>query len=213
MVDGKKNIIIGGDMDEKDQYIAPTIFDYGNDLNAFRETEIMKDEIFGPLLPAIRYNNTQEAIEFVRNLRTGKSLALYAFGSNSKFIEEIKQRTTSGGLCINDVIMHLCNDELPFGGVGNSGMGGYHGHHSFDTFTHKKAVLEKSATLDESILFRGLLQMRFPPYTPLKIWVVKKFGTYQVGKAMNAPSKFKKYLALIIMVVITYLSGFRIRRD
>merc|ERR1712048_618238 len=179
-------------MDEKEKFISPTIFDYGCDLKAFNELEVMKDEIFGPLLPAVRYKNVSEAIEFIRNLKTGKSLALYAFGSDAKFIEAIKTRTSSGGLCINDVIMHLANDELPFGGVGNSGMGAYHVPHSFETFTHKRAVLEKSARLDESVLFRGLLQMRFPPYTPTKVWVVRKFGTYQVSKILNAPLKYKK---------------------
>jgi len=212
LIDGKSEIMIGGEFDEKDNFISPTIFDYGSNLKKFKELDIMKDEIFGPLLPAIRYKDVNEAIEFIRNLRTGKSLALYAFGNDEKFIKEIKQRTTSGGLCINDVIMHLANDELPFGGVGNSGMGGYHGPHSFETFTHKKAVLQKSARLDESFLFRGLLQMRFPPYTPMKIWVVKTFGTYKVSQIMNAPLRYKKFIILFIMMTVMYLCGFRIKK-
>ena len=212
--DGKQNIIMGGDMDEKDQFIAPTIFDYGKDMEAFNKTSIMQDEIFGPLFPAIRYQNTQDAINFVRNLKTGKPLALYCFARDSKFIEEVKKRTTSGGMCVNDCLMHLANDELPFGGVGNSGMGSYHSKHSFNTFTHKKAVLEKSSTLDESVLFRGLLQVRFPPYTPFKIWVVKKFGTYAVGNALNVPIRIiKKYLYVVLVVLTMYLLGFRVRRE
>eukprot|EP01084_Bolivina_argentea_P109448 195630_1 len=212
--DGKKNIVIGGDTDEKDRYVSPTIFDYGSDMETFNESAIMQDEIFGPLLPSIRFKNSEQVVEFVRRLKTGKPLALYCFAKDSKFIEEIKNRTTSGGMCVNDVIMHLANDELPFGGVGASGMGGYHGKHSFNVFTHTKAVLEKSPMLDESIFFRPLLQMRFPPYTPAKIKIIKAFGTYTVSNALNLPYRIlKKYSVLIAIILFMYLFGFRVRRD
>merc|ERR1712232_1186291 len=96
---GKNEIVIGGAMDAKDLFISPTIFDHGHDLDAFNELDIMKDEIFGPLFPTVRYKDVNAAVDFVRNLRTGKSLALYAFGSDARFIKEIKERTSSGGLC------------------------------------------------------------------------------------------------------------------
>ena len=81
-------------------------------------------------------------------------------------------------------------------------------------FTHKKSVLEKSARLDESVLFRGLIQMRFPPYTPLQQWVVKTFGTYKAGNALNVPIRlFKKYFLLAVLVAAMYAMGFRIRRE
>ena len=162
-----------------------------------------------------RYSETTEAVEFIRNLKTGKPLALYAFGTDNRFIEEMRDRTTSGGMCVNDTMMHLANEQLPFGGVGNSGMGRYHGPHSFETFTHKKAVLHKSPLLDQSVLFRGLLGARFPPYdSKMKQQIVEIFGNYKVAEAMNASIRFlKKYGFMILIVGIMYKMGFRIKRE
>jgi len=208
------SVVIGGDCDEKERFIAPTILDFGSDLAAFREAPVMADELFGPLLPAVRYKETAEAVDFVRGLKTGKPLALYAFGTDSGFVDEVRDRTTSGGLCVNDVIMHLANDQLPFGGVGSSGMGRYHGPYSFDTFSHKKAVLHKSPMLDQSPLFRGLLQMRFPPYSPLSKWVVSTFGTFTASHSMNVLLRFvKKYCFVVAVAATMYAMGFRIRRE
>merc|ERR1711870_199541 len=94
---------------------------------------------------------------------------------------------TSGGLCINDSVMHLANHELPFGGVGRSGMGSYHGHHSFTSFTHEKAVLRKYPLIDESILMKPLLAARFPPYTPFKKLAIKLFSAREVSMLLNPP--------------------------
>ena len=94
-------------------------------------------------------------VSLVKGLPTGKPLALYAYATDQRFINVIKKRTTSGGLCINDSLMHLVNHDLPFGGVGASGMGSYHGKRSFNAFTHEKAVLEKSPMLDQSFVRPG----------------------------------------------------------
>ena len=115
--------------------------DFGGDIEAFGRAEIMQDEIFGPLLPCVRYTDLEDVIQFIRRLNTGKPLALYCFATNAKVIQQVKTRTTSGGLVINDCLMHLANHELPFGGVGNSGMGAYHGERSFNAFTHEKVCV------------------------------------------------------------------------
>jgi aldehyde dehydrogenase (NAD+) len=183
----KSKIVCGGKSDASDRYIEPTVMDFGSDIEAFSRSEIMQDEIFGPLLPCVRFRDLETVIQFIRRLNTGKPLALYCFATNAKVIKQVKNRTTSGGLVINDCLMHLANHELPFGGVGNSGMGGYHGERSFNAFTHEKAVLEKSSALDQSILFKFLLSARFPPYTPLKTALVKMFSLHWVSDAVNVP--------------------------
>ena len=153
-------IVHGGKSDSADRFISPTVMDFGTDWDTSTKSEVMQDEIFGPILPCVRYRDLEDCIRFIRALPTGKPLALYCFSTNQKTIKVVKERTTSGGLVINDCLMHLANHELPFGGVGNSGMGNYHGIRSFNAFTHEKAVLEKSAALDQSILFRPLLLAR-----------------------------------------------------
>jgi len=169
-------VIVGGHVDKDDRFIAPTLLDYGADLAQFRACEAMQDENFGPVVAAVRFQDVEQVVELVRGLPTGKPLALYAFARDATFCEAIRLRTTSGALNINDCLMHMANKELPFGGVGASGMGAYHGEHSFKAFTHQKAVLEKSQALDA--LLTPLLDLRFPPYTPLKQFVV---GALQSG--------------------------------
>ena len=101
----------------------------------------MQEEIFGPIMPIISFNNLDEVIEDLK--RKDSPLALYIFSFNNEDIEKIINNVKFGGGCINDVIMHLTNDNLPFGGIGKSGMGSYHGKKSFDTFTHEKSILKK----------------------------------------------------------------------
>jgi aldehyde dehydrogenase (NAD+) len=141
------NILVGGQSDESDLYIAPTIID-GISL----EDKIMQDEIFGPILPVIEYTNLSEVLDIVNN-KFDKPLALYIFSENNDFVEEILNKTSFGGGCVNDTLMHLGNANLPFGGVGGSGIGAYHGEHSFTTFSHQKAVLKKSTLLDLAIRY------------------------------------------------------------
>ena len=155
--DGK--ILIGGHSDRGDRFIAPTIID-----QVSPNSKIMADEIFGPILPILEYDQISEAIAFVN--AQPKPLALYLFSSNKSNQERILQEISFGGGCFNDTIMHLGNPELPFGGVGNSGMGCYHGKSTFDTFTHRKSVLKNS--------FRFDLKWRYPPYT-MTLETLKKF--------------------------------------
>ena len=133
-------ILFGGECDAEERYIEPTLLD-----NVSPDSPVMQEEIFGPIFPMLTFDTTEEAISFVNERE--KPLALYYFGSKAKG-ESVLARTSSGGACINDVIMHISNEALPFGGVGNSGMGSYHGERSFDTFSHQKAVVATSTKVD-----------------------------------------------------------------
>lgn len=133
-------IRFGGKIDEADKFISPTIID-----NVKEDYPIMQEEIFGPLLPVLTFKNIQESIDFVN--KNEKPLALYVY-SNSKIANEVLFNTSSGGACINDGLMHIANHHLPFGGVGNSGMGGYHGHKSFLAFSNEKAFVNSSTLID-----------------------------------------------------------------
>ncbi len=154
-------ILIGGQSDKCDRYISPTIID-----KVSHNSKIMSEEIFGPLLPILDYDQISDAIAIVNS--HPKPLALYLFSNNKQNQEQILQEVSFGGGCFNDTIMHLGNPELPFGGVGNSGMGSYHGKASFDTFSHRKSVLKNS--------FRFDLKWRYPPYK-LTLETLKKFIT------------------------------------
>ena len=190
-------IYSGGRTDANDRYIEPTVLDYGTDLAAFSASEPMQDEIFGPILPVARFSDLEQVINLIKELPTGKPLSLYCYSRDRGFNDAIKRRTTSGGLCINDSVMHLANHELPFGGVGPSGMGSYHGHRSFLAFTHEKAVLEKSPLLDESVLLKPLLAARFPPYTPLKQKLIALFSMRFAEMAVNIHRHTSFWLLLV----------------
>jgi aldehyde dehydrogenase (NAD+) len=210
----RDRIVCGGRTDPSDRFIEPTIFDFGRDIEGFKQSPIMQDEIFGPLLPCVRFTDLESVIRLIRDLPTGKPLALYCFATNANVIEQIKTRTTSGGLVINDCLMHLANHELPFGGVGNSGMGSYHGIRSFNAFTHEKAVLEKVPWIDESFLMKPLLAARFPPYTPIKASLVKLFSLHWVGNAVNYPMPFFRFgFKLFFGLFLFHSLGFRVVLD
>lgn len=147
---GGGELFCGGDTDPSQRYIAPTIL-----RNVSPEAAVMQEEIFGPILPVLSVPNVQAAIDFV-NARPNP-LALYVFSGNQAVQKDILEQTSSGDVCINDVVLQLAVPELPFGGVGSSGMGRYHGRWGFETFTHAKGVLHKSVHLDVPI--------RYPPYT------------------------------------------------
>jgi aldehyde dehydrogenase (NAD+) len=152
-------LVVGGDADEGARYIAPTVLrDVPEDAPA------MQDEIFGPILPVLRVRDLDAAVAFV-NARP-RPLALYVFSQNLAAARDVVARTSSGGATINHVWVHLGVPELPFGGVGPSGMGAYHGRASFETFSHRKSVLEKSTSLDPPLLY--------PPYTEAKRRWIKR---------------------------------------
>lgn len=152
------DVIAGGKTNPDTCYIAPTLID-----NVSLDAPIMQEEIFGPILPVIEYNHLEEAISIINN--QPKPLALYFFSKNKEYQQQVLQKTSSGGVCINDTIMHIGVTELPFGGVGNSGIGSYHGKASFDTFSHQKSVLKKSFLVD--------IKVRYAPYLG-KLDLIKK---------------------------------------
>lgn len=147
------HILMGGDCRREERYISPTIID---DVNP--DSPVMQEEIFGPIFPLVTFSSTQEAIDFVTHRE--KPLALYYFGK--KMAKHVLKHTQSGGACINDTIMHIANEKLPFGGVGASGMSAYHGKESFDVFSHHRAVVSTTTLLD--------LPFRYMPYTFFR-WV------------------------------------------
>eukprot|EP00756_Hemistasia_phaeocysticola_P031040 Hpha_TRINITY_DN16327_c0_g1::TRINITY_DN16327_c0_g1_i3::g.59555::m.59555/K00128/ALDH; aldehyde dehydrogenase (NAD+) len=213
LVQGAKDkIAFGGATDAADRFVAPTLFDYGSDLTVFSQSALMQDEIFGPLFPLARFSQMEDVIQLIRNLPTGKPLACYCYARDQTVIKAITERTTSGGLCINDSVMHLANHELPFGGVGESGMGAYHGRRSFNAFTHEKAVLVKYPALDNLPVLKTLLAARFPPYTPFKQTAVKMFGTRFMEAAVNLPlGAFRKFLIqLVVFLVVLRVFGYKV---
>jgi acyl-CoA reductase-like NAD-dependent aldehyde dehydrogenase len=138
------------------RYIPPTILD-----DVSPSSPVMQEEIFGPILPVIVYDSLEEAIAFVN--QRPKPLALYFFSRNQQHQNQVLQATSSGGVCINDILLHLTVPELPFGGVGQSGMGSYHGKASFDTFSHQKSVLIKPFWFD--------IFLRYQPYKNKLRWL------------------------------------------
>jgi len=142
-------IVKGGTIDEQELYIAPTIID-----NISPRSEIMKNEILGPILPILDFDELNEAISIVNN--KPKPLALYFFSKYKYKQSMIIKNTSSGGICINDTVIHFATTHLPFGGIGQSGMGNYHGKASFNTFSHEKSILMKSFLFD--------INIRYPPY-------------------------------------------------
>ncbi len=144
-----ETILLGGQTNKYENYIAPTLLDESK-----LDSLVMRDEIFGPILPIISYQDESE-IEIIIS-RYEKPLSLYVFSNNIKWAKEIVKKYSFGGGCINDTIIHFSNNRLPFGGVGHSGIGAYHGKLSFTTFSHKKAIIKKATWLD--------LPLRYAPY-------------------------------------------------
>ena len=151
-------VIFGGQSDIKDCYIAPTLVN-----ETSLDSPVMKDEIFGPILPILTYKNETEMNCILS--RYEKPLALYIFTENHAFSKQIIEKYSFGGGCINDTMVHFSNKRLPFGGVGHSGIGAYHGKLSFDVFSHQKSIVKKANWLD--------LPMRYAPYKD-KLQTIKK---------------------------------------
>ncbi|HEY3095821.1 MAG TPA: aldehyde dehydrogenase family protein [Acidimicrobiia bacterium] len=151
---------VGGDRRASERYIAPTVL---RDVAA--DSPVMSDEIFGPILPVLPVADVDEAIRFVND--RDRPLALYLFSESHAVQQRVLAETTSGGACVNTTVMHVAVPELPFGGVGPSGMGAYHGKASFDVFSHRKSVLTRPARPDPKIAY--------PPYTRLKERIIRRF--------------------------------------
>ena len=153
-------VAIGGQTDEQQRYIAPTVL-----VDVTASDPVMQEEIFGPILPMLTVESIDEAISFV-NARP-HPLALYVFAEDQKVNDKVVSSTTSGGVTVNGTIFHMTGPFLPFGGVGESGMGAYHGRAGVDTFQHLKPVLKRSTRVDAPLAY--------PPYTKRKFAILKKF--------------------------------------
>lgn len=151
--------VIGGDSSSEDRYISPTVL-----TDADLDSPLMQEEIFGPLLPVIPVQSVNEAINFIT--ARPHPLALYVFAERKAVVNEVLSRTTAGGVTVNGTLMHLTNPHLPFGGVGESGMGGYHGKAGVRLFQHLKPVLMRGTRIDPSLAY--------PPYTERKMKIFRK---------------------------------------
>jgi aldehyde dehydrogenase (NAD+) len=154
-----QNIVCGGETDEASLYMAPTIV-----IDPAHDGPLMEQEVFGPILPIITLDDINQAIPFIN--KRSKPLALYLYTQNKAFENAVLQNTSSGSIGINDGFMFMLNPQLPFGGVGNSGMGSYHGQFGFDTFSHLKTVMKRSFKFD--------ISLRYPPYSKFKLALLKK---------------------------------------
>ncbi len=158
MIDREK-VVFGGETNREKRYISPTVLD-----NVTWEDAVMQEEIFGPILPILTYKNLETAMQTV--VEGEKPLSAYLFSNDTKEQELFTEKLSFGGGCINDTLMHLSNDRLPFGGVGNSGIGHYHGKFGFIAFSHQKAILKKSNYLEP--------ELKYPPYSDAKLNILKK---------------------------------------
>ena len=144
-----QKILFGGQSNRDSLYLAPTLLD-----EPTMDSLVMTEEIFGPILPILSYESKADIDKIISSFE--KPLSLYLFSQNKLFIDEVLQKYSFGGGCINDTVIHLANNRLPFGGVGNSGMGAYHGKLSFDIFSHKKAIVKRGTWID--------IPIRYAPY-------------------------------------------------
>jgi acyl-CoA reductase-like NAD-dependent aldehyde dehydrogenase len=152
-------VVVGGETDAAERWVAPTVL---RDVSP--DSPAMEEEIFGPILPVLKVRDMDEAIDFVNQRE--KPLALYVFTRRSEVEDRVVSRTTSGGVCVNATLWHIANPHLPFGGVGESGLGAYHGRASFEVFSHRKSVLTKPTRFD--------VRFVYPPYGKGKLALLKR---------------------------------------
>ncbi|NWY07893.1 AL3B1 dehydrogenase, partial [Nothoprocta ornata] len=157
---GSGRVAIGGQADEQERYIAPTVL-----VDVEPSHPIMQDVILGPILPIITVRSVDEAIDFI-NARE-RPLVVYVFSSDKKVVNQVLERTSSGGFCGNDTLMHMTLTSLPFGGIGESGLGRYHGQFTFETFSHQRGCLQRTTALEP------INALRYPPYNPHKTGLVR----------------------------------------
>ena len=155
-----KKVLIGGVGDPETLKIRPTVMD-----NVTWEDAVMQEEIFGPILPVLTFEDMDEVIRTVNSRE--KPLALYIYAQDKAVVRAVTSRCIYGGGCVNDCVIHLATSHMGFGGVGESGMGAYHGKTGFDTFTHHKSIVDKKTWLD--------LPMRYQPYTKIYDWMIHLF--------------------------------------
>ncbi|KAL0081422.1 Aldehyde/histidinol dehydrogenase [Phycomyces blakesleeanus] len=187
-------LVIGGERDRETRYIAPTVITNVK----FTDQVLMTDEIFGPILPIIYYNTIDEAISLIN--KKPSPLALYMFTNDPKLTKRVLENTQSGGVCVNDCLVHQSDYALPFGGVGSSGMGNYHGDHSFQTFTHARSIMIKKQAME------SLMRVRYPPYNDRNNSILR--FVVSGHPAINWIKTFKgslKVLTVLIVILAVYL--------
>jgi aldehyde dehydrogenase (NAD+) len=160
LIEDGVEVAAGGQHDRNERYFAPTIL---RDVKP--DSKAMADEIFGPVLPVMTVSGIDQAIDFIND--RDKPLALYVFTADKAVSDRVLNETSSGGACVNATLWQSANPNLPFGGVGPSGMGAYHGRWGFEAMSHRKAVTDKPTSMDAKIAY--------PPYTKIKEWLVRKF--------------------------------------
>jgi len=190
----RKDIKYGGEVDKASKYVSPTILDVTTDGKA------MEEEIFGPILPVVGYDNIDEVLDYVNS--KPKPLALYVFSNSRATIDRVLNETSSGGVVVNDTVMHFTNPGLPFGGVGNSGMGSYHGRWGFDAFSHRKPVLEKATW--------GDAPQRYPPYSEANLKIFKFIASIHRVDSSTFSNAFKFIGMPIGVAALAYYFGVRI---
>lgn len=215
MEENRPHVVCGGACTRDELFIEPTVLDFAGDWEAFRGSTLMAEEVFGPLLPVVRYRALDEALACVRAM--DKPLAVYVMTQSGEVVRRVREGTSSGALTINDVAMQLGTHELPFGGVGGSGMGRYHGKASFETFSCTRSVLRKSALVETLPVLSTLLDVRFPPYSAFKKRVVRLMFKAWVARVVRGVPKLLRGVALAAVVsglwwLVVYLAGYRLVR-
>ncbi|KAG1970031.1 aldehyde dehydrogenase family 3 member A2b [Pimephales promelas] len=183
------SVAVGGENDESECYIAPTVL---RDVKP--DAKVMQDEIFGPLLPVLTVSGVDEAIKFINQRE--KPLVLYIFSSDNKLIKRMIAETSSGGVLANDCLMHFSVSSLPFGGVGNSGMGCYHGKYGFDHLSHLRGCLIKQLKME------GVNKMRYPPHTADKLGWARFFILKHVDFGSLGRMALLALLAVFVAVIL-----------
>ena len=170
-------VAVGGDADADERYIAPTIL-----TDVEPDAPAMDEEIFGPVLPVLPVDSLEEATAMINE--RDKPLALYVFSEDDDEVGRALATTSSGGVTVNGTLLHFSNADLPFGGVGESGMGAYHGRYGFETFSHRRGVLKRSTAVDPDV--------GYPPYTESKRKTLER--ALQLGDPRNALARVKQRL-------------------
>lgn len=187
---------MGGEIDEDTKYVAPTLL-----VDVKATDPIMQEEIFGPVLPILRVQSADEAIQFINERE--KALTLYVFSKSQKVIDRFMHETSSGSMCANDTLVHLSVDTLPFGGVGPSGMGRYHGKYSFDTFSNKKAVLVRNY----NSIGEAFGRKRYPPLTDSKLSYFRQL----LAKRSSPFGGLFSHMPYLIVFMLGIASAFLLR--
>lgn len=159
LLEGDVEVVAGGQVDRDERYVAPTML-----RGVTMDSKVMQSEIFGPILPIIAVDDVDQAIDMIND--GDKPLALYVFTKDKAVSDKVLASTSSGGVTVNGTLFHCANPNLPFGGVGESGMGSYHGEWGFKALSHRKGVLEKTTLMDPKIAY--------PPYSGFKNWFLRK---------------------------------------